>query len=209
VQALWLNALAFAGRTAADWRRYYDRGLASFRQKFWNAAAGGLYDVIDVDHADGQLDGRVRPNQIFAVGGLPETIVPPDQARSIVDLVERELVTPVGLRTLARSESGYCAGCGGDPSARDHAYHQGTVWPWLLGAFIDAWIRVRGNTAEAKAEARTRFVDPLLKETERFGLGHLYEIADAEPPYTPGGCPFQAWSMGELLRAMALTDDGA
>jgi len=206
VQALWLNALAFAGRTATDWRRYYDRGLASFRQKFWNPDRAGLFDVIDVDHVDGQRDGRVRPNQIFAVGGLPETLLPPDQARLVVDLVERELVTPVGLRTLSRGEAGYCAGCGGDPSARDYAYHQGTVWPWLMAAFVDAWVRVRGGTPEARAEARTRFVDPLLNETDRFGLGHLYEIADAEPPYTPGGCPFQAWSMGELIRALALTE---
>jgi predicted glycogen debranching enzyme len=208
IQALWLNALAFAGRTATDWRRYFDLGLASFQQKFWNASRGCLYDVIDVDHVNGQVDGQLRPNQIFAVAGLPVMLVDPTQARQIVDLVERELLTPVGLRTLGRGEAGYEGSCSGDPSARDHAYHQGTVWPWLMGAFVEAWVRVRGSTAEAKAEARTRFVEPLLGELDRRGLGHLYEIADAEPPFTPGGCPFQAWSVGELLRALRQTEPG-
>jgi predicted glycogen debranching enzyme len=206
IQALWLNALAFAGQTATDWQRYYDRGLASFQKKFWNAERGCLYDVIDVDHHDGQVDDRVRPNQIFAVGGLAGMVVDDDRARRIVDVVERDLVTPVGLRTLGQGEPEYCASCGGDPSARDHAYHQGTVWPWLMGAFVDAWVRVRHSTTEAKREARTRFVDPLIAELDRAGLGHLYEIADAEPPFTPRGCPFQAWSVGELLRAMQATN---
>jgi predicted glycogen debranching enzyme len=206
IQALWLNALAFAGRTAADWRRYYERGLAAFQQKFWNADRDCLFDVIDVDHVVGQTDARVRPNQIFAVGGLPASIVSPEQARKIVDLVERELVTPAGLRTLRRGEDGYRPSCGGDPYARDTAYHQGTVWPWLMGPFVDAWIRVRGGTSQAKTEARTRFVEPLVHELDHWGLGHLYEIADAEPPFAPAGCPFQAWSMGELLRARAATE---
>lgn len=209
IQALWLNALAFAGRTATDWQRYFDRGLASFQKKFWNAERGCLYDVIDVDHRDGQVDARMRPNQIFAVGGLSIVVVDDDRARRIVDRVERDLVTPVGLRTLGRDEPGYTTACGGDPSARDFAYHQGTVWPWLMGAFVDAWVRVRHSTADAKREARTRFVDPLIAELDRSGLGHLYEIADAEPPFTPGGCPFQAWSVGELLRAIQGTDPAA
>lgn len=205
VQALWLNALAFAGQTASDWRRYFDRGLASFRERFWNPARGCLYDVVDVDHTDRQVDGRLRPNQIFAVGGLRLVLVEPDQARQIVDVVEQHLVTPVGLRSLARTEEGYCPGCSGDPSARDYAYHQGTVWPWLMGAFVDAWLRVRGSTTEAKHEARARFVEPLLAELDHWGLGHLYEIADAESPFTPGGCPFQAWSVGELVRTLEQT----
>jgi predicted glycogen debranching enzyme len=206
IQALWLNALSFAGRTASDWQRYYDRALAAFHEKFWNAGRGGLFDVVDVDHNVGQVDARIRPNQIFAVGGLPEMVVAPGRARQIVDLVEHELLTPVGLRTLGRSESGYCGQCGGNPGERDRAYHQGTVWPWLMGAFVDAWIRVRGGTPEVRREARTRFVEPLVAELDRRGLGHLYEIADAEPPYTPGGCPFQAWSVGELLRALQATN---
>jgi glycogen debranching enzyme len=82
---------------------------------------------------------------------------------------------------------------------RDGSYHQGTVWPWLIGAFVDAWLRVRGNTAEAKAEARQRFLPPLYEHLEHAGLGHISEIADAEAPHTPAGCPFQAWSVGELL----------
>jgi glycogen debranching enzyme len=88
----------------------------------------------------------------------------------------------------------------GGPVERDGAYHQGTVWPWLAGPFIEAWVRVRGDTTEARREARSRFFRPLLAQLERAGLGHLAEIADAEPPHTPRGCPFQAWSMGELIR---------
>jgi predicted glycogen debranching enzyme len=206
IQALWLNALAFAGKTATDWQRYYDRALAAFHEKFWNAERGCLFDVVDVDHTVGQVDARIRPNQIFAVGGLPEMVVPPGRARQIVDLVEQELLTPVGLRTLGRSESGYWARCEGSAHDRDRAYHQGTVWPWLMGAFVDAWIRVRGGTEDVRREARTRLVDPLVAELDRRGLGHLYEIANAEPPYNPGGCPFQAWSVGELLRALKATD---
>ena len=88
----------------------------------------------------------------------------------------------------------------GDPRSRDGAYHQGTVWPWLLGPFVEAWVRVRGGTAEAKREARTRFLAPLEHHLDAAGLGHVSEIADADAPHTPRGCPFQAWSMGELLR---------
>ena len=92
---------------------------------------------------------------------------------------------------------------------RDSAYHQGTVWPWLMGPFVEAWLRVRGNTAEARAEAKARFIVPLLEHLNEAGIGHLSEIADAEPPHTPRGCPFQAWSMGELLRALSLVEAGA
>ena len=83
---------------------------------------------------------------------------------------------------------------------RDGAYHQGTVWPWLLGPFVEAWVRVRGGTPEAKDEARRRFLEPLLAHLDQAGLGHVSEIADGDPPHTPRGCPFQAWSVGEALR---------
>jgi glycogen debranching enzyme len=106
----------------------------------------------------------------------------------------------MGPRSLAPGEPDYTPHYQGGPVERDGAYHQGTVWPWLAGAFIEAWVRVRGATPEAIAEARERFFNPLLTQLERYGLGHLAEIADAEPPHTPRGCPFQAWSMGELLR---------
>jgi glycogen debranching enzyme len=200
VQALWLNALAFAGRESPEWRRLFERALPAFRAKFWNIERGCLYDVIDVDHVPGRTDGSLRPNQIFAVGGLPIQLLTGPRARQIVDIVERSLLTPVGLRSLAAGEPGYAPRYEGNPWARDHAYHQGSVWPWLIGAFVEAWVRARDNTRQALSEARDRFVLPLLTELDRLGLGHLPEIADAEAPFTPRGCPFQAWSVGELLR---------
>jgi glycogen debranching enzyme len=114
-------------------------------------------------------------------------------------------VTPLGLRTLSPGDRGYAPHYEGNTWARDHAYHQGTVWPWLMGAFVDAWIRVRDNTRQARAEARDRFVRPLISDLDRLGLGHLPEIADAEAPFTPRGCPFQAWSIGELIRLLNIT----
>jgi glycogen debranching enzyme len=122
------------------------------------------------------------------------------RARQLVDQVEARLWTPMGLRSLAPEEPGYAPRYAGGPLERDGAYHMGTVWPWLAGPFIEAWVRVHGATAEARQEARRRFFDPLMAQLDRAGLGHLAEIADAEAPYAPRGCPFQAWSMGELLR---------
>ena len=118
----------------------------------------------------------------------------------MVDVVEQQLWTPLGLRSLAPAEPGYAPRYQGDVRARDGAYHQGTVWPWLLGAFVDAWVRVRGATPEAKREARQRFLAPLLAHLDQAGLGHVSEIADGDAPHTPRGCPFQAWSVGEALR---------
>ncbi len=205
VQALWLNALAFAARDSAEWRRLFERGLALFQSKFWNPERSCLFDVVDVDHRPGQVDGSLRPNQIFAVGGLPVQLLAGPRAQQIVETVERALVTPVGLRTLSPGDRGYAPHYEGNPWARDHAYHQGTVWPWLMGAFVEAWIRVRDNTRQARAEARDRFVRPLISDLDRLGLGHLPEIADAEAPFALRGCPFQAWSMGELIRLLNIT----
>ena len=109
-------------------------------------------------------------------------------------------MTPLGLRSLAPAEEGYAPRYEGDSSMRDAVYHPGTVWPWLIGSFVDAWLRVRGTTKAARVEARARFVEPLLLHLDEAGLGHVSEIADAEAPFVPRGCPFQAWSLGELLR---------
>ena len=106
----------------------------------------------------------------------------------------------MGLRSLAPGEPGYRPHYVGGVRERDGAYHQGTVWPWLIGPFVEAWVRVRGNTPEAKRDARERFLAPLLRYADDIGLGHICEIADAEPPHAPRGCPFQAWSVGEGLR---------
>ncbi len=211
VQALWLHALACAARLerAADpasdrvtaWLDLAGRGRARFGEVFWNDTAGCLYDVVDVDHEPGRRDGAIRPNQILALGGLGEPLITGTRARAIVDVVESRLWTPLGLRSLAPGEPGYAAHYVGPASARDAVYHQGTVWPWLVGAFVDAWLRVHAGEADAATIARTRFVAPLLAHLDDAGLGHVSEIADAEAPFTPRGCPFQAWSVGELIRA--------
>jgi glycogen debranching enzyme len=147
----------------------------------------------------GRVDASFRPNQILAVGGLPFSILEGESARQIVDRVEDHLWTPIGLRSLAPGEPGYVAHYEGGVCERHGGYHQGTIWPWLLGPFVEAWLRVHGGTEEAKQEARGPFLEPLDAHLNA-GLGHVSEIADADPPHTPRGCPFQAWSMGELLR---------
>ena len=200
VQALWLNALSAVSRLEPSWREVFERGRTAFLERFWNEDLGRLADVVDVDHTPGTRDDTFRPNQILAVGGLPVALIEGAKARRIVDAVEQQLLTPLGLRSLAPNEPGYAPRYEGDSSARDAVYHQGTVWPWLMGPFVDAWVRVRGNTRTARRDARAKFVDPLLSYVQTSGLGHLAEIADAEAPFAPKGCPFQAWSLGELLR---------
>jgi predicted glycogen debranching enzyme len=200
IQALWLNAVAAAGQSQSRWREVFERGRASFIDRFWSDTTGYLADVVDVDHVPGARDDSFRPNQILAIGGLPIALMDGERARRVVDEVERRLVTPLGLRSLAPGEAGYSARYEGGPSTRDGVYHQGTVWPWLIGPFVEAWLRTRGNTSAARREARLRFLNPLLAHLETAGLGHISEIADAEEPFTPRGCPFQAWSLGELIR---------
>jgi predicted glycogen debranching enzyme len=204
VQALWLNALWVAGQWSRDCREQLGRGLAAFRRRFWNAARGCLFDVIDVDHVPGRVDDRLRPNQVFAAGGLPRLLLGRTRSRQVVDLVERELLTPLGLRSLSPGDRAYRGSYQGDVHSRDGAYHQGTVWPWLAGPFVEAWLRARGDTRAARVEARRRFLEPLLAHLDGAGLGHVSEIADGDPPHAPRGCPFQAWSLGELLRLASL-----
>ena len=202
IQALWINAL----RIAAAWDRpayaaLADQATATLLDRFPDPLTGGLLDLVDGDPGE---SSQLRPNQVFTCGGLPHVVVPPSLARRIVDLVEAELLTPLGLRTLAASDPAYHARYRGGPRERDGAYHQGTAWPWLLGPFVEAWLRVRGSTTEAKAEARTRFLPPLHAHLQEAGIGHISEIVDAEPPHTPAGCPFQAWSLAEYLRIEAM-----
>jgi predicted glycogen debranching enzyme len=205
VQALWINALRLAADDDMRWRQPAARATLSFRQRFWRPDVGYCYDVVDVDHQPGRVDAAMRPNQLFAIGGLPLAILDLADGRRLVDAVERQLWTPMGPRTLAPDDPAYQPRYAGTIEARDRAYHQGTVWPWLTGAFVEAWVRVRGDTPEARAEARQRFVAPLLAQVaEGPGVGHIAEVADGDPPHTPGGSPFQAWSCAELLR-MELT----
>ncbi len=200
VQALWIQALTFGARHAKRFRTLAEKATASFEPRFWNEGTGYLNDVVDCDHVRGTADTSLRPNQVLAVGGLARTLVAPERARRIVDVLERELWTPLGLRTLPTWDPRYHGRYAGAPLERDEAYHQGTVWPWLLGPFVEAWVRVQGASASAKSAARGRFVAPLLAHLEHAGLGHVSEVADGDAPHTPGGCPFQAWSLGELLR---------
>ena len=200
VQALWINALGLSADLDPQWRFLFQQASASFARRFWNDARGCLFDVVDVDHVPGTNDDRLRPNQIFAVGGLPLSVISGDRAKRIVQVVEEQLWTPLGLRTLAPGEKDYAPHYVGDQSQRDGAYHQGTVWPWLAGPFLEAWVRVRGDAPPIRTQGRTLLEASQLIRPDLPGLRHVPEIADAESPFQGRGCPFQAWSLGELLR---------
>lgn len=200
IQSLWLAAL---DRARHDWPELegpFARGRASFEARFWCAARGHLFDVVDADHVPGRDDPSLRPNQLLAVGGPRGCWVSPERAAAVIAVVERELMTPLGPRSLGPREPGYRARYEGGVWSRDTAYHQGTVWPWLVGPFVEAWLRVHGESPNTKREARARFVEPILAHLDEAGVGHVSEIADGDAPHTPRGCPFQAWSVGELLR---------
>ncbi len=199
IQALWINALAIAGH-----KDEAKRVAATFLARFWDAERQQLYDVVDCDHVAGTVDPTCRPNQIFAIGGLPLAVLEGTHARAVVDVFERKLWTSAGPRSLAPDDPRYKGHYIGGPLERDGCYHNGPVWPWLAGAFIEAWVRVRGATADVKREARTKFVEPLRARLEIAGLGHISEICDGDAPHRPVGCPFQAWSVAELLRMDAL-----
>jgi predicted glycogen debranching enzyme len=204
VQALWLNAAWLAGQRSSRWLELFERGRRAFQTRFWNDTTGALNDVVDVNHERGSFDASFRPNQIFALGGLPIALVNGAQARRAIDAIEQRLWTPIGLRSLAPGEPGYVGRYEGGVFARDGAYHQGTVWPWLLTSFVEGWLRVRDGDAGARQTARERFLAPLLCHLEDAGLGHVSEIADGDSPHRPDGCPFQAWSVGEALRLVQL-----
>ena len=195
IQALWINALSIASAWNPRWQALCDQARASFTARFVDPDTHTLFDVVDADHAPGKIDHAIRPNQIFAVGGLPFPLVDGEIARAVVGQVETQLLTPLGLRTLAPSDPAYKAHYAGGVLDRDGAYHEGTVWPWLIGPFVEAWVRVHGA-----AGARERFLTPLYAHLDRYGLDHISEVADADGPYTPGGTPFQAWSLAEMMR---------
>jgi len=199
IQALWINALRVGSSWSPRWAELARRAIASFLARYPNPGTG-LYDVVDVDSMPGEVDEKLRPNQILAVGGLPYALLEGGAARNVVDLVESKLLTPLGLRTLSPDDPEYVPEYRGGPAQRDRAYHQGTAWPWLMGPFVDAWLSVRGRSMQAKSEARRRFLAPLQAHLATSGIGHVSELADGAPPHEPGGCPFQAWSLGELIR---------
>jgi predicted glycogen debranching enzyme len=205
IQALWINALRIAATWQPAWGALADQAQTAFRARFINPENGALFDIVDVDGEPGKMDPSIRPNQIFAAGGLPYTIVDAETACRVIDQVDRELLTPLGLRTLAPGDPRYVSHYIGPPDVRDGAYHQGTVWPWLIGPFVEAWLKCQmarpdANPAALRETAHNRFVAPLLEHLAHAGLGHVSEIADGDAPHTPRGAPFQAWSLAELLR---------
>jgi predicted glycogen debranching enzyme len=203
IQALWYNALRVMDSLAAEFDPAMQASYAtaanqakeSFNAKFWNEAQGCLYDVVNGDGSD----GSIRPNQIFAVS-LPHTMLAEDRARRVVEVVERDLFVPCGLRSLSPRDQSYRPHYQGGVWERDSAYHQGTVWPWLMGPFITAYVKVNGRSDAARQRAAT-WLAGFLEQVNTTGLGQIPEIADAELPHTPRGCMAQAWSVAELLRA--------
>ncbi len=204
IQALWYNALRtveeIAARLEDDPMRNHCRALAelaraSFHGLFWNEADNCLYDCIN---RAGEPDGSIRPNQIFALS-LPYPVMTGARSASVVETVRRELLTPYGLRSLSPRHPDYRPRYEGDAYSRDTAYHQGTVWAWLIGPFITAHLRAHGRTPQSLEQARG-FLGAFREHLKEAGVGQVSEIFDAEAPHTPRGCIAQAWSVAELLR---------
>jgi predicted glycogen debranching enzyme len=202
IQALWYNALCIMEDLArkfgdeAGQKRYRDMEAVasrSFNQLFWNEKAGCLYDVTN-----GSPDPSIRPNQILAVS-LPHSMLSAERAMSVVEKVREHLLTPYGLRSLAASDPQYRGRYTGGPVERDGAYHQGTVWPWLMGPFITAYVKVNGGSDAARHQA-AEWLAPLKDHLADAGLVHISEIFDGDAPHQPRGCIAQAWSVAEVLR---------
>jgi predicted glycogen debranching enzyme len=198
INALWYNALrtlaAFTRRLhrpAEAWDEAAERVQASFA-RFWYEAGGHCYDVLDGPHG---ADASLRPNQLLAVS-LPDSPLTAEHQRRVVDACARSLLTSTGLRSLSPADPSFCGRCAGGPMERDGAYHQGTVWGWLLGPFALAHARVHGDIGAARA-----LLEPMAHHLEDHGVGSISEVFDGEAPFTPRGCIAQAWSVAETLRA--------
>jgi predicted glycogen debranching enzyme len=209
INALWYNAL----EALASWERALGRedaardvaerarrARAGFNERFWFAGGGHLFDVLD--GPDGKPDPSLRPNQLLAIS-LPHPVLDPTRWPAVVEAVERSLLTPVGLRSLAPGHAGYQASYHGDLRTRDAAYHQGTVWSWLVGPWVDALLRTHPSR---RADAR-ECLRGLVAELENGCLGQVAEVFDAEAPFTARGCVAQAWGVAELLRALDRASD--
>jgi predicted glycogen debranching enzyme len=204
INALWFNAL----RLLASWLREHgditaadrydacaEQARASFNDKFWFADGAYLYDVVDVDGGNDR-DPACRPNQLFAIS-LDYPILDARRWGSILKVCEEKLVTPVGLRSLSPDDPNYQPIYSGDLRSRDGAYHQGTVWAWLIGPFVDAWLKVHPHD---RAAAR-KFLETFPTHLSDNGMGTISEVFDARDPHFAGGCIAQAWSVAEVLRA--------
>jgi predicted glycogen debranching enzyme len=205
IQALWYNTLRtmedIAQKTemlsdAQTYSRLAEMTQRSFNALFWNEAASCLYDTV----VDGKGDSTIRPNQILAVS-LMHSMLSKERAKAVVDVVERELLTPYGLRSLSSADARYRGRYEGDPVSRDSSYHQGPVWAWLLGPFIDAYLKVNGNRKKAQEQVRA-WLRVFATHLAEAGLGHVSEIFDGDEPHCPRGCFAQAWSVAEVLRAI-------
>ena len=206
INALWDNALrllegwireADGEDAAATYAQYSEKARRSFNARFWYEQGGYLYDVVDGESGD---DPACRPNQVFAIA-LKSPVLDESRWKPVIGVVRERLVTPLGLRSLAPGHPDYKPRYFGDLRSRDAAYHQGTVWAWLIGPFIDAWLRVH---PDARAEAR-QFLKGFPEHLSEACLGTISEVFDAEPPYTPRGCIAQAWSVAEVLRCWIKT----
>jgi predicted glycogen debranching enzyme len=205
INALWLNALLMLAemeekilqdmQSAVILRKLADQVGGSFVKAFWFAEGGYLYDVIQGNFKD----TAIRPNQIFAVS-LPYSPLDKTQQKSVFDVVTKHLLTPFGLRSLARRNEKYVGKYTGNPWQRDCAYHQGTVWAWLIGPYCDAYVKVNGDGKSRRKEI-AKILEGLIGHLENAGLGSVSEIFDGDPPHRPVGCFAQAWSVSELLRA--------
>lgn len=210
INALWYNSLCriaqfYDQRDKEESKRYRDMAYkvkGSFCKLFWNEEAGYLYDCI---LPDGSVDVSFRPNQIFAVS-LPFSPLSAEQQMRVVDAVQKNLLTPFGLRTLNPQDSRYKGTYKGPQKERDEAYHQGTVWPYLIGPFVESYLKVNDFNRKSKKQA-LEFIKPLLKHMSENGcLGQLCEIFDGDEPHKPRGCVAQAWSIAELIRAYQLVN---
>jgi predicted glycogen debranching enzyme len=206
INALWLNALETLGviarklgKSDAEFTAPATRARNSFA-RFWNAEHGCCFDVVDGPQGN---DAALRPNQIFAVS-LPISVLSASQRFAIVEMCSQHLLTPFGLRTLSPEDRSYCPHYTGSQDQRAAAYHQGTVWPWLLGPFALAHFRVHRDSAAA-----LRLFDAMGGHLKDAGLGSIGEVFDAEPPFSPRGCPAQAWSVAEVLRAWTSINSSA
>jgi predicted glycogen debranching enzyme len=201
INALWHHALRLMGQT-----HMADKVAANFQRAFWINPFRGLCDTVDGSPQGAEAiyprrDMSIRPNQIFAVS-LPHSPLSTGQQSAVVEVVRRELLTPMGLRTLSRSAPGYKGRYQGGPWDRDSSYHNGTVWPWLIGAFLEAYLNVNQRTPEANEQAR-RWLMPLIGSMETFCIGQIGEINDGDPPQRSVGAFAQAWSVAEVLRIAA------
>jgi predicted glycogen debranching enzyme len=203
INALWFNALCLMDAwhanlgdhvAAARYRELADRVRESFDKRFYSSDMQQLFDVVDGEHGD---DPACRPNQLFSIS-LPHAVLDPAKWPAVLDIVERELLTPVGLRSLSPRHPDYKQTYHGDLLTRDAAYHQGTVWSWLIGPYIDARLRVHPEDIDGARRA----LEGLIAHTSTYCIGTVGEVFDAEEPFTPGGCVAQAWGVAELLRCL-------